>query len=183
MSLRRTACHRHERVDRTARHSLVLFFSNVYCFFDPPVHFVAFSIMITFAWSQSMTWLRVMAYVVCDGWLVLFCVHYSRLFLDEFLHFNRVFQPTSLFKYIARDSLMVYRVRVAQKSIINVNRNVWNWLRSIQFLRFISILYRRHSTAKWRYSLTLLPTRQSEFLGPVQPPAHSTLQHSCVLFP
>jgi len=25
-------------------HRLVLFFSNVYCFFDPPVHFVAFSV-------------------------------------------------------------------------------------------------------------------------------------------
>jgi len=25
-------------------HRLVLFFSDVYCFFDPPVHFVAFSV-------------------------------------------------------------------------------------------------------------------------------------------
>jgi len=40
--LQRTFCHRHEKVDRNP--SLLLFLSNMNCFIDSPIHFIAFSV-------------------------------------------------------------------------------------------------------------------------------------------
>jgi len=67
-------------------HRLVFFSDYTYCFFDPPVHFVAFSV-------DHLSLIPIYDMVESDG-----CFSMNSIILYTFLHFRRVFQPLEFIK-------------------------------------------------------------------------------------